>query len=68
MSDSTSGTKTIGSSSASYRPSLLDTTMPLIDNENVDCVGVGSTATIGPQNPSSALPPKPKKPEQTSKV
>jgi hypothetical protein len=68
MSDSTSGTKTIGSSSTSYRPSLLDTTMPLIDNENVDCVGVGSTATIGPQNPSSALPPKPKKPEQTSKV
>jgi hypothetical protein len=48
MSDSTSGTKTIGSSSASSRPSLLDTTMPLIDNKNVDCVGVGSTATIGP--------------------
>jgi hypothetical protein len=68
MSDSTSCTKTIGSSFASSRPNLLDNTMSLIDNENVDCVGVGSTATIGPQNLSLALPPKPKKPKQTSKV
>jgi hypothetical protein len=53
--------KTIGSSSASFRPSLLDSTMPPIDNDNVECVGVGSTTTFGPQNPSLALPPKSKK-------
>jgi hypothetical protein len=44
--NSTSGTKTIGSSSASSRSSLLNTTMPLIDNDNVDCVRVGSVTTI----------------------
>jgi hypothetical protein len=60
--------KTIGSSSASSRPSLLDSTMPPIGNDNVECVGVGSTTTIGPQNPSSALPPKSKKVETTSSV
>jgi hypothetical protein len=60
--------KTIGSNSASSRPSLLDSTMPLIDNDNVKCVGVGSTATIGPQNPSSTLPPKSKKAEISSSV
>jgi hypothetical protein len=54
MDDSTNGT--IGSSSASSRPSLLDT-------------NIGSSfSTISPQNPSSALPPKPKKDEQTSMV
>ena len=38
------------------------------DNDNVGCVDVGSTATVGTQNHSSALPPKPKKYEQTSMV
>jgi hypothetical protein len=57
--NSTSGNKTIGSSSASSTPSLLDSTMPPIGNDNVECVGVGSIATVGTQNPSSALPPKP---------
>jgi hypothetical protein len=69
--NSTSGNKshkTIGSSFASSRPSLLDSTMPPIDNDNVECVGVGSTTTFGPQNPSLALPPKSKKFEPTSKV
>jgi hypothetical protein len=68
--NSTSGNNTIGSSSPSSAPSLLDSTMPPMLNDNVECVGVGvgSTATIGPQNPSSALPQKPKKFEQTSKV
>jgi hypothetical protein len=42
--------------------------MPPIDNDNVKCVGVGSTTTIGPQNLSSALPPKSKKNESTSTV
>jgi len=62
--------KTISSSSASSRPSLLDSTMPPIDNDKVECVGVGvgSTTTIGPQNPSSALPPKSRKVETTSSV
>jgi hypothetical protein len=69
--NSTSGNKshkTIGSSFASSRPSLLDSTMPPIDNDNVECVGVGSTSTIGPQNHNSALPPKFKKTESTSMV
>ena len=66
--NSTSGTKTFGSSFASSRPSLLDSTMPPIDNDNVEYVGVGSTAAFGTQNPSSALPPKPKRFEQTSVV
>jgi hypothetical protein len=47
MDDSTSGT--IGSSSASSRPSLFDTNIG------------SSSSTIGPQNPSLALPLKPKK-------
>jgi hypothetical protein len=51
---STSG---IGSSYASSTPTLSNSTMPSVDN-----VGVGT------QNPSSALPPKPKKSEQTSIV
>jgi hypothetical protein len=54
MDDSTSGS--IGSSSASSKPSLLDTNIGF------------SSLTIGPQNPSSALLPKPKKIEQTSTV
>jgi hypothetical protein len=66
--NSTSGTKTFGSSSTSSKPSLLDSTMPPIANDNVECVGVGSTAPVGTQNPNSALPPKPKKFEQTSMV
>jgi len=50
MDDSTSATiGPIGYSSASSRPSLLDTNM-------------GSSSSImGPQNLSAALPPKPKK-------
>jgi len=57
MDDSTSATiGPIGSSSASSRPSLLDTNMGY------------SSSTIGPQNPISTLPPKPKKNEQTSTV
>jgi hypothetical protein len=51
---STSG---IGSSYASSTHTLSNSTMPSVDN-----VGVGT------QNPSSALPPKPKKSEQTSIV
>jgi hypothetical protein len=54
MDDSTSST--IGSSSASSRSSLLDTNIG------------SSSSSIGPQNPSLALPPKPKKIEQTSMV
>jgi hypothetical protein len=54
MDDSTSGT--IGSSSASSNPSFLDTNISY------------SSSTIGPQNPSLALPPKPKKIEGTSMV
>jgi hypothetical protein len=54
MDDSTSGA--IGSSSASSRPSLLDTNIG------------SSSSTIGTQNPSLALPPKPKKIEQTSMI
>jgi len=76
MDDNSTGChNTIGSSFASSAPSLLDSTMPPMLNDNVDCVGVGvgvgpvgSTGTIGSQNPSSALPHKPKKSEQTSKV
>jgi hypothetical protein len=56
----TSSNKTIGST-----PSFLDRTMPLVDNDNVECVGVRSTAI---QNPNSVLPPKPKKSEQKSTV
>jgi hypothetical protein len=57
MDDSTSATiGSIGSSSASSMPSLLDTNMG------------SSSSTMGPQNPSAALPPKPKKSEQTSTV
>jgi hypothetical protein len=56
---STSG---IGSSSISSIPSLSDSTMPSIDNDDVGCIGVGT------QNPSLALLPKPKKFEQTSIV
>jgi len=52
----TSSNKTIGST-----PSFLDSPMPLVDNDNVKCVGVRSTAI---QNPNSVLPPKPKKSEQ----
>jgi len=68
--NSTSCNNTIVSSSPSFAPSLLDNTMPPMLNDNVDCVGVGvgSTGTVGPQNHSSALPQKPKKSEQTSKV
>jgi hypothetical protein len=47
MDDSTSAT--IGSSFASSRPSLLDTNMG------------SNSSTMGPQNPSASLPPKPKK-------
>jgi hypothetical protein len=54
MDDSTSGT--IGSSFAPSRHSLLDTNIG------------SSSSTIGPQNPSLALPLKPKKIEQTSTV
>lgn len=56
--NSTSDNNTIGSSYVSSAPSLLDSTMPPILNDNVECagVGVGSTAIVGPQNPSSALP------------
>jgi hypothetical protein len=36
--------------------------MPLIDNDNIESVGVSI------QNPSSALSPKPKKSKQTSMV
>jgi len=71
MDDNSTGChNTIGSSSASSAPSLLDSTMSPVLNDNVDCVGVGvgSTRTIGSQNPSSTLPHKPKKSEQTSKV
>jgi hypothetical protein len=50
-------TSGIGSSSTSSAPTLSDSTMPSIDS-----VGVGT------QDPSSALPPKPKKYEQTSIV
>jgi hypothetical protein len=39
-----------------FKPSLLDTNIGF------------SSLTIGPQNPSSALLPKPKKIEQTSTV
>jgi hypothetical protein len=54
MDDSTSATiGPIGSSFTSSRPSLLDTNMG------------SSSSTIGQQNPSLALPPKPKKNEQT---
>jgi len=68
--NSTGCYNTIGSSSTSSAPSLLDSTMPPMLNDNVECVGVGvgSTGTVGPQNPSSALPQKPKKSEQTSEV
>jgi hypothetical protein len=38
------------------------------DNDSVGCVDVGSIATVGTQNHSSALPPKPKKYEQISMV
>ena len=48
-------TSGIGSSSTSSTPTLSDSTMPSIDS-------------VGIQNPSSALPPKPKKSEQTSMV
>ncbi|XP_062145383.1 zinc finger BED domain-containing protein RICESLEEPER 1-like [Alnus glutinosa] len=64
MDDNSTGChNTIGSSSASSAPSLLDSTMPPMLNDNVECVGVGvgSTGTIGSPNPSSALPHKPKK-------
>jgi hypothetical protein len=54
MDDSTSDT--IGASSPASRPSLLDTNIG------------SSSSTIGSQNPSSALPSKPKKIEQTSMV
>jgi hypothetical protein len=70
-SNSTSSNKShkiIGSSFVSSRPSLLDSYMSPIDNDNVKCVEVGSTATFGPQNPSLALPPKSKKSKSTSKV
>jgi hypothetical protein len=50
MDDSASATiGPIGSSSSSSRPSLLDTNMG------------SSSSTMGPQNPSAALPPKPEK-------
>lgn len=50
MDDSTNATiGPIGSSSVSSRPSFLDTNMGY------------SSSTIGPQNPSSTLSPKPKK-------
>ncbi|XP_059451427.1 zinc finger BED domain-containing protein RICESLEEPER 2-like [Corylus avellana] len=52
----------MGSSSASSTPTRSDSTMPSIDNDTIGCVGVGT------QNPSLALPPKPKKSEQTSMV
>jgi hypothetical protein len=71
MDDNSTGChNAIGSSSASSAPSFLDSTMPPMLNDNVDCVGVGvtSTETFGSQNPSSTVPHKPKKYEQTSKV
>jgi hypothetical protein len=70
MDDNSTPRHNIGSSSASSAPSLLDSTMPPMLNDNVDCVGVGvgSIGTSGSQNPSSAVPHKPKKSEQTSKV
>jgi hypothetical protein len=65
-----SGAKSIGSiagasASPSPTPSLLDSTMPPINIENVECVGDGST-----QNPNSveALPPKHKTNVQKSIV
>jgi hypothetical protein len=55
-------TKTISSSvdasaSPTPTPSLLNSTMPFVNTENVECVG-----NVGTQNPNSveALPPKPK--------
>jgi hypothetical protein len=57
MDESTSTTiGLIDSSSASSRPSLLDTNIG------------SSSSVIGPQNPSSTLLPKPKKNKQTSTV
>ena len=65
-----SGAKNIGSIagasvSPSPTPSLLDSTMPPINTENVECVG-----NVGTQNPNSveALPPKPKSNVQKSIV
>jgi hypothetical protein len=56
--------------SPSPTPSLLDSTMPPINNENVECVGNGPTTNVGTQNPNSveALPPKPKPNVQKSIV
>jgi hypothetical protein len=65
-----SSAKSIGSiagasASPNPTPSLLDSTMPPINIENVECVGDGST-----QNPNSveALPPKHKTNVQKSIV
>jgi hypothetical protein len=65
-----SGAKNIGSiagasASPSPIPSLLDSTMPPINTENVECVG-----DVGTQNPNpvEALPPKPKTNVQKSSV
>jgi len=65
-----SGAKSIGSivgalTSPSPTPSLLDSTMPPINIENVECVG-----DVGTQNSNSveALPPKPKTNVQKSIV
>jgi hypothetical protein len=64
------GAKTIGSSagasaSPTPTPSLLDSTMPPVNTENVECVG-----NVGTQNPNSveALPPKSKSNVQKSIV
>jgi hypothetical protein len=65
-----SGAKNIGSiagasASPSPIPSLLDSNMPPINTENVECVG-----DVGTQNPNpvEALPPKPKTNVQKSIV
>jgi hypothetical protein len=70
-----SGAKNIGSIAGASvspgpTPSLLDSIMSPINNENVECVGNGPTTNVGIQNPSSvkALPPKPKTSVQKSIV
>jgi hypothetical protein len=51
-------------------PSLLNSTIPPINTENVECVGNGPTRNVGTQNPNSieALSPKPKTSVQKSFV
>jgi hypothetical protein len=59
--NSNSDVHTICSSAASSSPSPVDSNMPALGSS-------GGTETIGPQNPSSALPPKSKKSDHTSIV